>query len=775
MGKSEKKDKKKKEEVVKDVADAQDVEMATVDASPKKSKKEKKEEKGDLPIILEELSPIAKPLAQKKLLKKLHKVVKKGSKARQVKRGVKEVVKGIRKGEKGLLVLAADINPIDIISHLPVLSEEANIPYVFVPSKEELGHASSTKRPTSCVMICPNLKRKSKPKDGAIDEKDEEYLELYKECYKEVEKLDTKLAFYDATLTVLFTRSFPKFGNSFAVPNVNTYFHPLHPPPTHSFKKSMPAPKTKSSAPSFKGKAPAENGLSAPASAGEKKDTLEVVLLAGGKPDKAAHEKEQDRIQKEIDALQVKLSAVREKINLASQPSAGNERRNALKSELDSLREQQSSKKYNRGQLLEQVKSLQDSLQKKIKELQAQKSKVPFKTVGEIDDRVAALEKQIESGSMKLADEKRALQEISQIRRTRRIVENFQPDQDAIDSYRQEIDEIKKQLDDPEAKALSDRFEAIKVEFDELKKETDEAYAGRNKLFEERDSVNNQIKALLQEKRERHQAYREAHDKHWAKVSEDRARRAEKYRVQRAEEEARKKLEIAQRIRDEASTPAFQSDIEDCQTLIDFFSGKSTATVAQKSANSPFTRAEVAGVPKLELRQVEAVPEGAVVRKKKGEDEDNYFVAGGKGKKGKKGGASKVVNGLAEDNSAAPSPASEKLHIPLGNLSALLALSIPAPDSQADVPRVIEDLKTKKTWFEANQARVTQENLEKAEAEIARLTKQEPKASAAVTPSGAETPISEVAPSSAVESEKPAEEDAVVLVDAEAKEGEVVA
>lgn len=70
-------------------------------------------------IPLEDLSPIAQPLAQKKLVKKLHKTIKKGktfvecsfeihelisvaaSKQRQVKRGVKEVVKGIRKGEKG--------------------------------------------------------------------------------------------------------------------------------------------------------------------------------------------------------------------------------------------------------------------------------------------------------------------------------------------------------------------------------------------------------------------------------------------------------------------------------------------------------------------------------------------------------------------------------------------------------------------------------------------------------------------------------------------------
>lgn len=94
-----------------------------------------------------------------------------------------------------LLILAADISPIDIISHLPVLSEEAQIPYVFVSSKEELGYASSTKRPTSCVMICPDQKKKAKRKEGAKEEKDEDYRELYEECYKEVEKMDTQIVF----------------------------------------------------------------------------------------------------------------------------------------------------------------------------------------------------------------------------------------------------------------------------------------------------------------------------------------------------------------------------------------------------------------------------------------------------------------------------------------------------------------------------------------------------------------------------------------------------
>lgn len=105
-------------------------------------------------VPLEAITPIAVPLANKKLSKKLFKTVKRASKARQLRRGVKEVVKALRKGEQGLLLLAANITPVDVLSHLPVLAEETKgVEYCWVLSKEELGAASGTKRATSCVLI----------------------------------------------------------------------------------------------------------------------------------------------------------------------------------------------------------------------------------------------------------------------------------------------------------------------------------------------------------------------------------------------------------------------------------------------------------------------------------------------------------------------------------------------------------------------------------------------------------------------------------------------
>ena len=99
------------------------------------------------------VNPIASPMAGEAFEKKLLILTKKIIKIKGVKRGVKEVGKSLRKGLKGLIIFAADVSPIDVISHLPIQCEDKSIPYIFVRSRVDLGIASDTKRPTSVVML----------------------------------------------------------------------------------------------------------------------------------------------------------------------------------------------------------------------------------------------------------------------------------------------------------------------------------------------------------------------------------------------------------------------------------------------------------------------------------------------------------------------------------------------------------------------------------------------------------------------------------------------
>jgi hypothetical protein len=59
-------------------------------------------------------------------------------------------------------------------------------------------------------------------------------------------------------------------------------------------------------------------------------------------------------------------STVRDKIGFATKSGPGNDRRNVLRAELDSIRDQQSTNKHSRGKLLDQMKAIQDSIQKKV-------------------------------------------------------------------------------------------------------------------------------------------------------------------------------------------------------------------------------------------------------------------------------------------------------------------------------------------------------------------------------------------------------------------------
>lgn len=123
-----------------------------------------------------------------------------GAAQRTLKRGVKEVVKALRKSPAsgplgpntlplGIVILAADISPMDVISHIPVLAEDHGIPYIYVTSRAELGTAGQTKRPTSVVLVSREGGKKAGEKDKKEKEDDgESWDETFKGLVKVVER-----------------------------------------------------------------------------------------------------------------------------------------------------------------------------------------------------------------------------------------------------------------------------------------------------------------------------------------------------------------------------------------------------------------------------------------------------------------------------------------------------------------------------------------------------------------------------------------------------------
>ncbi|XP_017774542.1 PREDICTED: H/ACA ribonucleoprotein complex subunit 2-like protein [Nicrophorus vespilloides] len=135
-------------------------------------------EEGSYESKLKHVSIIAKPMASKKLTKKCYKLIKKAVKHKTyVRNGLKDVQMRIRKGEKGLVIFAGDVTPVDIMCHLPAVCEEKDIPYCFTPSRTDLGAALGAKR--GCLMV--------------LVRENEEYKEAYDECKAELKNLAVEL------------------------------------------------------------------------------------------------------------------------------------------------------------------------------------------------------------------------------------------------------------------------------------------------------------------------------------------------------------------------------------------------------------------------------------------------------------------------------------------------------------------------------------------------------------------------------------------------------
>lgn len=91
---------------------------------------------------------VSKEVSDKVL--RLVEMAKAGGKLRK---GTNETTKVIERGSAKLVVIASDVEPKEIVMHLPALCEEKKIPYAYVSSKMELGRAAGIDVPCAAIGI----------------------------------------------------------------------------------------------------------------------------------------------------------------------------------------------------------------------------------------------------------------------------------------------------------------------------------------------------------------------------------------------------------------------------------------------------------------------------------------------------------------------------------------------------------------------------------------------------------------------------------------------
>ncbi|KAI1083559.1 hypothetical protein F5B20DRAFT_527519 [Whalleya microplaca] len=421
--------------------------------------------------------------------------------------------------------------------------------------------------------------------------------------------------------------------------------------------------------------------------------------------------------EKEYQDAMTRYNAIKAKVDLAlpnknkDPQTPTQKRRQELIAQATEIRTKQGAGKNARSSKLDQIKRLDEQLRSRITEQKNARGKLAFKSVEELDQEIDRLEKQVNGGMMKLVDERKALSEVSNLRKQRKNFAQFDTSQKGIDELKAKIKEIKDSMDDPEARAMSERYTKIQAELDSIKAEQDEAFKNLNSLRDERSK-------LQAEQQEKFQAVRKLKDEYYgAKKAfaeyerEARNRIRERQKAERERFDKEKKKERAQKMLQEASDPAYLEEIRRANSLLHFFDPSSTSTdKAPLMAES--------GLGAQASRKVDDAGLKGVRLARKEDRDDEYAPAVKKGKKGKKGGATE-----------------KGYNCPPSVIDDCAFMGIDPPMSAADVPAAAEKVKAKLEHWKADQQAQTQRNVEKAKKEIEKLEAEE-----AAETSGTSTP-----------------------------------
>jgi uncharacterized coiled-coil DUF342 family protein len=407
--------------------------------------------------------------------------------------------------------------------------------------------------------------------------------------------------------------------------------------------------------------------------------------------------------------------------------SPANERWNALVTEQKKISEQQRENKKSRSAQREKYNNAEAQLKSMIAEQKDAKGRMGFKSVGEIDAKISDLTKQVDSGTMRLVDEKKALSEISSLTRQRKGFAGFEEAQRRIDSKKAENAELKKAFDDPEARALDEKYDAIRKELDQMNAARDDDRKNFTSLKEEKDKLHQEQQGSYQKIKEIKDVYFQGKKAHKAYEDELYQQRRDRQKAEKDAYEKERRKKVAEQKLEEASQPAYVDEILTTEGLIRYFDPSSAVSDLTKEPGK-FAASAQRTVDESSIKGMK------VIRK----DEEDFFV-GGHGKK--KGKGKKAA------------PEATKFNMSIGIIEELGKVGVEPPSNQSDVPAVVEKLKAKLDAWKKDQERQTKQvsstqctphvwnpiltvvqNIDKAQKEIDRLEKEADEAAASTSP-----------------------------------------
>lgn len=89
----------------------------------------------------------------KEVSDKVLEAVRIASQKHGIRKGVNEATKSVERGLSQLVILAEDVEPEEVVMHIPMICDQKKAHYVYVPTKQALGAAAGLKVPCAAIAI----------------------------------------------------------------------------------------------------------------------------------------------------------------------------------------------------------------------------------------------------------------------------------------------------------------------------------------------------------------------------------------------------------------------------------------------------------------------------------------------------------------------------------------------------------------------------------------------------------------------------------------------
>ncbi|TID14845.1 hypothetical protein CANINC_004516 [Pichia inconspicua] len=388
-------------------------------------------------------------------------------------------------------------------------------------------------------------------------------------------------------------------------------------------------------------------------------------------PDVQQRNKLVAKLNDEIKTIEASIDAVTKQIELTSISKEDIAKRQDLAAELRKIIASQEDTKKQRNHINEQVRLLDQSIKKKVAEITAKTSKYNFKTTEDIDKKIKKLESDIESGSLMLVEEKKALKEITSLNKLKKDFAGIAQVQKSIDADKEKIAELKSKLAGITNKEIQAKFEEVTKNLNEISNKNQDIQKKRDQLFDKKRALNNSKHEALKQIREIRDQFDRKFKKFQAEIANERKKREEEEKAYNLSLERKDILKEIEEL--EASAHSFTNEaVEQIKSTIRLLK----PNYVFEDEKNALDEIDSSSTDKADTKETELkLPEGAELIKK---EEETFFAGtGGKSKKGKKG---KKQNKGVDRNI----------------ISSLTLIGIsPLPKDESEFEEVVEKLKVK--------------------------------------------------------------------------------